>query len=70
MSLYTWVYGGVVPVRLLPRRRDLGALRRLHGFLLNGSLGLGLLLLLAATRPWRVTAVAPTAEAEPARRDR
>ena len=56
MSLYTWVYGGVFPFGSFL----VGATSERYGvstaFLLNGSLGLGLLLLLAATRPWRAGA--------------
>jgi predicted MFS family arabinose efflux permease len=60
MSLYTWVYGGVFPFGSFL----VGATSERHGvaaaLLLNGSLGLGLLLLLAATRPWRTTTGLPT----------
>jgi predicted MFS family arabinose efflux permease len=53
MSLYTWVYGGVFPLGSFL----VGATSERHGvsiaLLLNGTLGLGLLALLAATRPWR-----------------
>src|SRR5262245_18465310 len=53
MSLYTWVWGGAFPFGSFL----VGATAERYGvsaaFLLNGSLGLGLLLLLAATRPWR-----------------
>jgi hypothetical protein len=63
MSLYTWVYGGVFPFGSF----IVGATSERHGvsaaFLLNGSLGLGLLLLLAATRPWRAAATAPAPHA-------
>ena len=53
MSLYTWVFGGVFPIgsflvgAISERRGVSGA------FLFTGILGLGLLGLLAATRPWR-----------------
>jgi predicted MFS family arabinose efflux permease len=53
MSLYTWVFGGVFPIGSFL----VGATSERHGvsgaLLLTGSLGLGLLALLAATRPWR-----------------
>lgn len=60
MSLYTWVYGGVFPFGSFL----VGATSERHGvstaFLLNGSLGIGLLLLLAAAaRPWRTAARGP-----------
>jgi predicted MFS family arabinose efflux permease len=59
MSLYTWIYGGVFPLGSFM----VGAISERHGvsmaFLVNGSLGVALLLLLAATRPWRATAGAP-----------
>ena len=59
MSLYTWVYGGAFPLGSFL----VGATSERYGvsaaFLLNGSLGLGLLLLLAATRPWRAGATRP-----------
>ena len=62
MSLYTWIYGGVFPFGSFM----VGAISERHGvstaFLVNGSLGLGLLLLLAATRPWRAAAGAPAPE--------
>jgi predicted MFS family arabinose efflux permease len=62
MSLYTWIYGGVFPVGSFM----VGAISERHGvsmaFLVNGSLGLGLLLLLASTRPWRATAGAPASQ--------
>jgi len=60
MSLYTWIYGGVFPLGSFM----VGAISERHGvsmaFLVNGSLGVALLLLLAATRPWRATAEAPS----------
>ncbi len=63
MSLYTWVYGGVFPFGSFL----VGATSERYGvsaaFLLNGSLGLGLLLLLAATRPWRTGASLPATPA-------
>ena len=63
MSLYTWVYGGVFPFGSFL----VGATSERYGvaaaFLLNGSLGLGLLLLLAATRPWRTGASRPATPA-------
>ena len=63
MSLYTWVYGGVFPLGSFL----VGATSERYGvsaaFLLNGSLGLGLLLLLAATRPWRAGATRPATPA-------
>jgi predicted MFS family arabinose efflux permease len=53
MSLYTWVYGGVFPIGSFL----VGATSERHGvsaaLLLTGTLGLILLALLAATRPWR-----------------
>lgn len=53
MSLYAWVYGGVFPIGSFL----VGAISERHGvsaaLLLNGALGLGLLALLATTRPWR-----------------
>ena len=59
MSLYTWIYGGVFPLGSFM----VGAISERHGvsmaFLVNGSLGVALLLLLATTRPWRATAGAP-----------
>jgi predicted MFS family arabinose efflux permease len=58
MSLYTWIFGGVFPIGSFL----VGAISERHGvsgaFLVTGSLGLGLLGLLAVTRPWR----APTSE--------
>jgi predicted MFS family arabinose efflux permease len=63
MSLYTWVYGGTFPLGSFL----VGATSERYGvstaFLLNGSLGLGLLLLLAATRPWRAGATRPATPA-------
>ncbi|HEY7139999.1 MAG TPA: MFS transporter [Methylomirabilota bacterium] len=63
MSLYTWVYGGVFPFGSFL----IGVTSERHGvstaLLLNGSLGLGLLLLLVATRPWRTAASPPTPRA-------
>jgi hypothetical protein len=62
MSLYTWVYGGVFPLGSFL----VGAISERHGvstaFLVNGSLGVGLLLVLAATRPWRAATGAPAAD--------
>jgi hypothetical protein len=56
MSLYAWVYGGVFPIGSFL----IGATSERHGvsaaLLLNGTLGLGLLLGLAATRAWRAPA--------------
>ena len=56
MSLYAWVYGGVFPIGSFL----IGATSERHGvsaaLLLNGTLGLGLLLALAATRAWRAPA--------------
>jgi Transmembrane secretion effector len=56
MSRYTWVYGGVFPFGSFL----VGATSERHGvsaaLLLNGTLGLSLLTLLAATRPWRAAA--------------
>ncbi len=53
MSLYTWIFGGVFPIGSFL----VGAISERHGvsgaFLFTGSLGLGLLGLLAVTRPWR-----------------
>jgi predicted MFS family arabinose efflux permease len=53
MSLYAWIYGGVFPIGSFL----VGATSERHGvstaLLLNGALGLGLLALLATTRPWR-----------------
>ena len=53
MSLYNWVYGGVFPFSSFM----VGTMSERHGvsiaLLLNGTLGLGLLTLLAAARPWR-----------------
>jgi predicted MFS family arabinose efflux permease len=53
MSLYNWVYGGVFPFGSFM----VGTLSERHGvsvaLFVNGVLGLGLLALLAATRPWR-----------------
>jgi len=53
MSLYAWVYGGVSPIGSFL----VGAISERHGvstaLLVNGVLGLGLLALLATTRPWR-----------------
>jgi predicted MFS family arabinose efflux permease len=53
MSLYTWVFGGVFPIGSFL----VGATSEGHGvssaLLLAGAVGLGLLGLLAATRPWR-----------------
>jgi predicted MFS family arabinose efflux permease len=58
MSLYTWIFGGVFPIGSFL----VGAISERNGvsgaFLVTGSLGLGLLGLLAVTRPWR----APTSE--------
>lgn len=52
-SLYTWVFHGVFPIGSFL----VGATSERHGvsgaLLLTGSLGLGLLALLASTRPWR-----------------
>jgi MFS family permease len=63
MSLYTWVYGGAFPCGSFL----VGAISERHGvsaaFLFNGSLGLGLLLLMAATRPWRTAASLPAPHA-------
>jgi predicted MFS family arabinose efflux permease len=63
MSLYTWVYGGAFPFGSFL----VGAISERHGvsaaFLFNGSLGLGLLLLMAATRPWRTAASLPAPHA-------
>jgi predicted MFS family arabinose efflux permease len=63
MSLYTWVYGGVFPLGSFL----VGATSERYGvataFLLSGSLGLGLLLLLAAIRPWRTGASLPATPA-------
>jgi hypothetical protein len=60
---YTWVYGGVFPFGSFL----IGVTSERHGvstaLLLNGSLGLGLLLLLVATRPWRTAASPPTPRA-------
>lgn len=60
MSLYTWVYGGVFPFGSFL----VGATSERHGvsaaLLLNGTLGISLLLLLAATRPWRAAGRRPT----------
>jgi predicted MFS family arabinose efflux permease len=59
MSLYTWVYGGVFPIGSFL----VGAISERHGvsraLLLNGTLGLSLLALLAATRPWRAAPALP-----------
>ncbi|HEX2501840.1 MAG TPA: MFS transporter [Methylomirabilota bacterium] len=56
MSLYAWVYGGVFPIGSFL----IGATSERHGvsaaLLLNGTLGLGLLAALAATRAWRAPA--------------
>jgi MFS family permease len=53
MSLFTWVFGGVFPIGSFL----VGALSERYGvsgaFLFTGTLGLGLLGLLAVTRPWR-----------------
>jgi predicted MFS family arabinose efflux permease len=65
MSLYTWVYGGAFPFGSFL----VGAISERHGvsaaLLFNGSLGLGLLLLLAATRPWRRPPVSRRLTPEP-----
>jgi predicted MFS family arabinose efflux permease len=57
MSLYTWVFGGVFPIGSFL----VGATAERHGvsgaLLLAGAAGLGLLGLLATTRPWRVPRV-------------
>jgi predicted MFS family arabinose efflux permease len=54
MSLFTWVYSGVFPFGSFM----VGAVSERHGvsaaLFLNGTLGLGLLALLAAARPWRL----------------
>jgi predicted MFS family arabinose efflux permease len=59
MSLYTWVYGGVFPIGSFL----VGAISERHGvstaLLVNGVLGLGLLALLATTRPWRASTGLP-----------
>jgi len=59
MSLYTWVYGGVFPIGSFL----VGATSERHGvstaLLVNGVLGLGLLALLATTRPWRASTGLP-----------
>jgi predicted MFS family arabinose efflux permease len=56
MSLYNWVYSGVFPFGSFM----VGAMSERHGvsvaLLLNGTLGLTLLALLAATQPWRAGA--------------
>jgi predicted MFS family arabinose efflux permease len=53
MSLFTWVYSGVFPFGSFL----VGTMSEHHGvsvaLLLNGTLGLSLLALLAVTRPWR-----------------
>ena len=63
MSLYTWIYGGVFPIGSFL----VGVTSERHGvptaLLLNGTLGLSLLALLAATRPWRAPARLPRARA-------
>jgi len=63
MSLYTWVFGGVFPIGSFL----VGATSERYGvsaaLLLNGSLGLGLLLLLAAIRSWRTGASRPATPA-------
>ena len=55
MSLYTWIFGGVFPIGSFL----VGAISERHGvsgaFLVTGSLGLGLLGLLAVMRPWRAS---------------
>lgn len=59
MSLYTWIFGGTFPIGSFL----VGATSERYGvsgaFLLTGTLGLGLLGLLAGTRPWRETGGAP-----------
>jgi predicted MFS family arabinose efflux permease len=59
MSLYTWVFGGVFPIGSFL----VGATSERHGvsaaLLFIGTLGLGLLALLASTRPWRSPAGPP-----------
>jgi predicted MFS family arabinose efflux permease len=61
MSIYTWVYGGVFPLGSFL----VGATSERYGvsvaLLLNGTLGLSLLALLATARPWR----APERRLEP-----
>ncbi|MCI0549021.1 MAG: MFS transporter, partial [Candidatus Rokubacteria bacterium] len=53
MSLYTWIFGGVFPIGSFL----VGAISERYGvsgaLLFTGTLGLGLLGLLALTRPWR-----------------
>jgi predicted MFS family arabinose efflux permease len=52
MSLYAWIFGGVFPIGSFL----VGAISERHGvsgaFLVTGTLGLTMLGLLAATRPW------------------
>ena len=59
MSLYNWVYGGVFPFSSFM----VGTVSEHHGvsaaLLLSGTLGLAMLALLSATRPWRGTARLP-----------
>jgi predicted MFS family arabinose efflux permease len=59
MSLYAWVYGGLFPIGSFL----VGATSERHGvstaLLVNGVLGLGLLALLATTRPWRASTSRP-----------
>jgi MFS family permease len=61
MSLYTWIFGGTFPIGSFL----VGTTSERYGvsgaFLLTGTLGLGLLALLAGTRPWRATVGAPRA---------
>jgi hypothetical protein len=56
MSLYSWIYGGVFPFGSLL----VGATSERHGvstaLLLNGTLGLTMLALVATARPWRAPA--------------
>jgi predicted MFS family arabinose efflux permease len=65
MSLYTWVFGGVFPIGSFL----VGAISERYGvsgaFRVTGTLGLGLLGLLAVTRPWRDAASEPHAPDDP-----
>src|SRR5262249_48389115 len=60
ISIYTWVWGGVFPFGSFL----VGATSERHGvssaLLLTGTLGLGLLALLASMRPWQASSSVPS----------
>jgi MFS family permease len=67
MSLYAWIFGGVFPIGSFL----VGAISERHGvsgaFLVTGTLGLTMLGLLTATRPWRTPAPATSLDTPEAR---